>query len=1683
PWYTLLPLAPPPPSWFPRARKSRGLVQSCPVGCNLRDASTNSPGPSARARLPGRLAARSCPQAECVKEKLNLLHEFLQTEIKSQLYDLETKLHKEELSEEGYLAKVKSLLNKDLSLENGTHSLTRKVNDCPANGSRPSRKAEMADSKQSSKLKPKPRTPRRSELDTEASSSSMAMRRTTRQTTITSHFMKGTTKRKPKEESETRILDESVAEERDQWCWSFCSGTGKCNTRNPLVSGKARRPEFFRLESSLVPADFQYWGNGGHSLSLWSQERMSPGIQNQDADPAHLSLKSPCLTSEIMFPLLSSIFYCQDKRRPRPRSQPRDLVLLFDGEVFICHLQNSYAGVGLSKLMYLIHRATKRRPKEAESEQIASESEEGDEEETKKASRTKSAVTPKTDSPRCPQCGQFLDDPDLKYQQHLPDAVDELQMLVSEKLSIYESNSSGFESYESSPQHRVTCFSVYCNRGHLCPVDTGLIEKNIELFFSGCAKAIYDENPSVEGGVNCKNLGPINEWWITGFDGGEKALIGFSTPFAEYILMEPSPDYAPIFGLMQEKIYISKIVVEFLQSNPHAVYEDLINKIEDSLLRHAQFVVNQVESYDDAKDSDETPIFLTPCMRALIKLAGVTLGQRRAERRHNLKDSTKEKDKGPTKATTTKLVYQIFDTFFSEQIEKDDKEDKENACKRRRCGVCEPECGKCKACKDMVKFGGTGRSKQACLKRRCPNLAVKEADDDEEVDDDIPEVPSPKKMHQGKKKKQNKDRISWLGQPLKVEEKRTYYQKVCIDEETLEVGDCVSVIPDDSSKPLYLARVTALWEDKNGQMFHAHWFCAGTDTVLGATSDPLELFLVGECENMQLSYIHSKVKVVYRAPSENWAMEGGMDPETMLPRAEDDGKTYFYQLWYNQDYARFESPPKTQPTEDNKHKFCLSCIRLGELRQKEMPKVLEQLDEVDGRLYCSSITKNGVVYRVGDSVYLPPEAFTFNIKLASPLKRSKKEPVDENLYPEHYRKYSDYIKGSNLDAPEPYRIGRIKAIHCGKKNGKANEADIKIRLNKFYRPENTHKSTSATYHSDINLLYWSDEEAVVDFSDVQGRCTVEYGEDLLESIQDYSQGGPDRFYFLEAYNAKSKSFEDPPNHARNPGNKGKGKGKGKGKAKSQVSEPREPETAIELPKLRTLDVFSGCGGLSEGFHQAGISETLWAIEMWDPAAQAFRLNNPGSTVFTEDCNVLLKLVMSGKVTNSLGQRLPQKGDVEMLCGGPPCQGFSGMNRFNSRTYSKFKNSLVVSFLSYCDYYRPRFFLLENVRNFVSFKRSMVLKLTLRCLVRMGYQCTFGVLQAGQYGVAQTRRRAIILAAAPGEKLPLFPEPLHVFAPRACQLSVVVDDKKFVSNITRLTSGPFRTITVRDTMSDLPEIQNGASAPEISYNGEPQSCPLVAARMRNIPLFPGSDWRDLPNIEVLLTDGTTTKKLRYTFHDKKNGRSSTGAMRGVCSCVEAGKSCDPAARQFNTLIPWCLPHTGNRHNHWAGLYGRLEWDGFFSTTVTNPEPMGKQGRVLHPEQHRVVSVRECARSQGFPDTYRFFGNILDRHRQVGNAVPPPLAKAIGLEIKLCMLARAQEIASALGPGTWAQPRLHVRTEQWKRGLTDMVSSHQGLGAVVSCCKFSSRELACHCVLRVTSAFLSPAAVTKETAKTE
>ena len=82
------------------------------------------------------------------------------------------------------------------------------------------------------------------------------------------------------------------------------------------------------------------------------------------------------------------------------------------------------------------------------------------------------------------------------------------------------------------------------------------------------------------GGIPTKDMGPINEWWVSGFDGGEKALIGFSTAFGGYYLMEPSDVYAPFMEMVNEKIFVSKLVIEILLDDIATTYEDLLNKLQ-----------------------------------------------------------------------------------------------------------------------------------------------------------------------------------------------------------------------------------------------------------------------------------------------------------------------------------------------------------------------------------------------------------------------------------------------------------------------------------------------------------------------------------------------------------------------------------------------------------------------------------------------------------------------------------------------------------------------------------------------------------------------------------------------------------------------------------------------------------------------------------------------------------------------------------------------------------------------------------------------------------------------------------------------------------------------------------------------------------------------------------------------
>lgn len=129
-------------------------------------------------------------------------------------------------------------------------------------------------------------------------------------------------------------------------------------------------------------------------------------------------------------------------------------------------------------------------------------------------------------------------------------------------------------------------------------------------------------------------------------------------------------------------------------------------------------------------------------------------------------------------------------------------------------------------------------------------------------------------------------------------------------------------------------------------------------------------------------------------------------------------------------------------------------------------------------------------------------------------------------------------------------------------------------------------------------------------------------------------------------------------------------------------------------KLKTLDIFAGCGGLSEGLHQSGVVQTQWAIEYDDSAAEAFRLNHPATTVFCCNVSALLWRLMSvhSKEQDCISveevqrqgleipveqiAQMPRPGEVDFIVGGPPCQGYSGMNRFNKSQWSTTQNSMV-----------------------------------------------------------------------------------------------------------------------------------------------------------------------------------------------------------------------------------------------------------------------------------------------------------------------------------------------------------------------------------------------------------------------
>ncbi|XP_043507481.1 DNA (cytosine-5)-methyltransferase 1-like [Frieseomelitta varia] len=267
---------------------------------------------------------------------------------------------------------------------------------------------------------------------------------------------------------------------------------------------------------------------------------------------------------------------------------------------------------------------------------------------------------------KCKYCCQT----DMKiYQGHPNGALNENSALIDPKLHLFKDEISFMHENGHYPKTKLTCFSVYDKDHHLCAFDTGLIEKKVQLYFSGYIKSIYEEDASPEGGVPAKDVGPINRWYISRFDERKELIhVIFITNSCEYILMDPSEEYAPFMDVLKEKIYMSNCVIKFLLDDINLSYEDLINKLqtielpknmtkftENFLLKHVEFIYHQILLFDNSTSAID--LTNSPCMQALANFVAIGIDFDLSESPNKKERKRKSENEYPenTEITATQL--------------------------------------------------------------------------------------------------------------------------------------------------------------------------------------------------------------------------------------------------------------------------------------------------------------------------------------------------------------------------------------------------------------------------------------------------------------------------------------------------------------------------------------------------------------------------------------------------------------------------------------------------------------------------------------------------------------------------------------------------------------------------------------------------------------------------------------------------------------------------------------------------------------------------------------------------------------------------------------------------------------------------------------------------------------------
>ncbi|MBE9144473.1 DNA cytosine methyltransferase [Planktothrix mougeotii] len=372
-----------------------------------------------------------------------------------------------------------------------------------------------------------------------------------------------------------------------------------------------------------------------------------------------------------------------------------------------------------------------------------------------------------------------------------------------------------------------------------------------------------------------------------------------------------------------------------------------------------------------------------------------------------------------------------------------------------------------------------------------------------------------------------------------------------------------------------------------------------------------------------------------------------------------------------------------------------------------------------------------------------------------------------------------------------------------------------------------------------------------------------------------------------------------------------------------------------------VDLFAGAGGMTLGFEQAGF-DVLAAVELDPIHCATHEYNFPFWTVLCGNIEQIKGLEIRND--SEIGER-----EIDVVFGGPPCQGFSLIGK---RAFDDPRNSLMFHFIRLIQELQPKYFVLENVPGLTIGKHQQFMAEIIETLHNNGYQVVepYQVLNASYYGVPQDRSRLFLLGCRQDLPLPSYP-PAITKPPKV--------NPKLEEKFNHLLPCP----TVWDAIGDLPEIEQYQELKLkdytfVEYKKQSQYAKILhnIYRSNNDYSYPRIYDRNLLTCS-LRSQHNPTSIARFEATEwgkiEKVSRFYKLDPNGLCNTLRAGTPSNRGA-------------------------------------FTSPRP-------IHPYSPRCITVREAARLHSYPDWFRFQGTKWHGFRQVGNSVPPLLAKAIAAEI--------------------------------------------------------------------------------------